>query len=122
MTLKRRVTEVHRKSDTIAIQQPPASANPIFNDCDCFFPKAALHDGQGEKMRLPPPLFRSESRMSTSRENPPFSSAKVAAEAERLRELEGHVYNMMEGVIRRRRHRDSENLDVSLQVINIYTE
>jgi hypothetical protein len=57
-------------------------------------------------------LFRANSR----EKHRPFASAKVVAEAERLRELEGDVYHMMERVIRRRRHRDSENLDDSLDV------
>lgn len=57
-------------------------------------------------------LFRVNSR----EKHRPFASAKVVAEAERLRELEGDVYHMMERVIRRRRHRDSENLDASLDV------
>lgn len=57
-------------------------------------------------------LFRGRSQ----EKHRPSASAKVVAEAERLRELEGDVYQMMEGVIRRRRHRDSENLDVSLDV------
>lgn len=57
-------------------------------------------------------LFRANSR----ERHRLFASAKVVAEAERLRELEGDVYHMMEGVIRRRRHRDSENLDASLDV------
>ena len=102
------------KTDAVVVHPSPASANPMLNDCDCFFPKAAMHDGQS---RMPPPLFRSELRTSTGRENVSFSSSKVAAEAERLRELEGHVYNMMEGVIRRRRNRDSENLNTSLEVV-----
>lgn len=46
----------------------------------------------------------------------PAGTAKVEAEAEHLRELEGQDYHMMEGIIRRRLHRDSENLDVSLEV------
>ena len=41
---------------------------------------------------------------------------KVEAEAEHLREIEGQDYHMMEGIIRRRLHRDSEDLDNSLEV------
>lgn len=44
------------------------------------------------------------------------ATAKVEAEAEHLREIEGQDYQMMEGIIRRRLHRDSEDLDNSLEV------
>lgn len=44
------------------------------------------------------------------------AAAKVEAEAEHLREIEGQDYQMMEGIIRRRLHRDSEDLDNSLEV------
>jgi hypothetical protein len=43
-------------------------------------------------------------------------SSKIEAEAEHLREMEGHDYKLMEGVIRRRMCRDSEDLCVSLEV------
>ncbi len=73
-----------------------------------------VHDEEenNRKTTMPSLLFRANSR----EKHRPFASAKVVAEAERLRELEGDVYHMMEGVIRRRRHRDSENLDASLDV------
>jgi len=47
---------------------------------------------------------------------PTGGTARVEAEAEHLRDVEGQDYHMMEGIIRRRLHRDSENLDVSLEV------
>jgi hypothetical protein len=73
-----------------------------------------VHDKEenNRKTTMSSLLFRANSREN----HRPFASAKVVAEAERLRELEGDVYHMMEGVIRRRRHRDSENLDASLDV------
>lgn len=113
--MKRRATEKHARRDLPVIQTMPSSAGPTFSNCDCFFPKTGVQsEGQMDNLR-PSPLLRTESRTSTGREC--HIPAKVAEEAERLRELEGHVYNMMEGVIRRRRHRDSENLDISLQVL-----
>lgn len=42
--------------------------------------------------------------------------AKVEAEAEHLRKLEGNDYHMMENIIRRRLSRNSEDLDTSLEV------
>lgn len=48
---------------------------------------------------------------------PAAAAAKVNAEAEHLREIEGQDYQMMEGIIRRRLHRDSEDLDNSLEVL-----
>ncbi|KAI9554622.1 hypothetical protein GHT06_019895 [Daphnia sinensis] len=53
------------------------------------------------------------SRLSTNKHPP--AAAKVEAEAEHLREIEGQDYHMMEGIIRRRLHRDSEDLDNSLE-------
>ena len=43
-------------------------------------------------------------------------SSKIEAEAEHLREMEGHDYKLMEDVIRRRMCRDSEDFCVSLEV------
>ena len=54
------------------------------------------------------------SRLPTNKHPP--AAAKVEAEAEHLREIEGQDYQMMEGIIRRRLHRDSEDLDNSLEV------
>ena len=62
-------------------------------------------------------LSRSKSsapRLSANKHPP--AAAKVEAEAEHLREIEGQDYQMMEGIIRRRLHRDSEDLDNSLEV------
>ena len=57
-----------------------------------------------------PPLTMKQS--TGARANP----ANVEAEAEHLRQMEGQDYRRMEGIIRRRLHRDSENLDISLEV------
>jgi len=57
-----------------------------------------------------PPLSMKQS--INGRANP----ANVEAEAEHLRQMEGQDYRRMEGIIRRRLHRDSENLDKSLEV------
>lgn len=64
------------------------------------------------------PLPRSLSGGAATRSNTthPPAAAKVEAEAEHLREIEGQDYQMMEGIIRRRLHRDSEDLDNSLEV------
>jgi len=56
-----------------------------------------------------PPLPRQLS--NGGRANP----ANVEAEAEHLRQMEGQDYRRMEGIIRRRLHRDSENLEISLE-------
>lgn len=53
-------------------------------------------------------------RLSTTIHPP--AAAKVEAEAEHLREIERQDYQMMEGITRRRLHRDSEDLDNSLEV------
>ncbi len=53
-------------------------------------------------------------RLSTTKHPP--AAAKVEAEAEHLREIERQDYQMMEGITRRRLHRDSEDLDNSLEV------
>lgn len=64
---------------------------------------------------LPRSLSTGASTRSTKSKHPP-AAAKVEAEAEHLREIEGQDYHMMEGIIRRRLHRDSEDLDNSLEV------
>lgn len=62
------------------------------------------------------PAASLSSRTRPGNHPPAAAAAKVEAEAEHLREIEGLDYHMMEGIIRRRLHRDSENLDVSLEV------
>lgn len=62
------------------------------------------------------PLCRTKSNNTSSRTKHPPAAAKVEAEAEHLREIEGQDYQMMEPIIRRRFHRDSEDLDNSLEV------
>lgn len=64
---------------------------------------------------LPRSLSTGAATRSTNVSHPP-AAAKVEAEAEHLREIEGQDYHMMEGIIRRRLHRDSEDLDNSLEV------
>lgn len=62
---------------------------------------------------IPPSTTHQRSTRAGSTGNQPD---KVEAEAEHLREIEGQDYHMMEGIIRRRLHRDSEDLDNSLEV------
>lgn len=116
MALKRRATEKYRKQDGRHVLPHPSSAGAALNSCNCFFPDVTIVPEGDQEGLKPPLLFRSGSRMSTNGRENQVVSVKVAEEAERLRQMEDHVYNMMEGVIRRRRHRDSENLDISLDV------
>ena len=60
------------------------------------------------------PLHRSLSSGASRAAKHPPAAAKVKAEAEHLREIEGQDYQMMGPIIRRRLHRDSEDLDNSL--------
>lgn len=81
-------------------QQPPIP--PVTNDPPIAAPKINQN------------ILPTAPSGSRSRPNPP-AAAKVEAEAEHLREIEGQDYHMMEGIIRRRLHRNSEDLDVSLE-------
>ncbi|KAK4009060.1 hypothetical protein OUZ56_014200 [Daphnia magna] len=118
--LKRQLTEIQSESDnSAAIQQFAASDNAVLNS-RFPFPKdvSALQNGQLENIRKPSPLFRADSRISNNggeKYARSFLTAKVVAETQRLREMEGDVYRLMGGVIRRRRYLESENYDPSLE-------
>lgn len=118
--MKRQLTEIQSERENSAVmQESSASTNPALHSRFLFPKEVDLHNGQWDNIRKPPRVFRADSRVSNSGGQKcarSFSTAKMVAETQRLRELEGDVYHMMGGAIRRKRYLESEKPDAPLEV------